>query len=271
MRISICMPVMGRPRMLAQAFHSILAQGYDDVELVIKDGDPEHPVMRDGALVAVLRCFSGDQIKYECGRDAGIFPALNNCLKRATGGILYFMCSDDLLCAGTFQTVSTIFEAEKFGGAFWLYGKTISADETGKTLGVDGEQTTLEELLQKNRIGQPSVFWNRAMLNLAGNFDSRYRFAADYDMWLRFWKHRPPLFLDQTLGIFRHHAGSDTQIHPAETNAMALKVSLRHQQFSPILARARSRWVDKQAYGWNETPLSHDELQRMQVEPGWAP
>ena len=271
MCVSICMPVMHRPRMLAQALHSILAQGYDDVELVIKDGDPEQPVTRDERVVAALRCFHGDQIKYECGHDAGIFPALNNCLKRATGDILYFMCSDDLLCAGALQTANTVFEAERFGGAFWMYGKTISADETGKTLGVDGEQITLDDLLLHNRIGQPSVFWNRAMLDLAGNFDSRYRFAADYDMWLRFWKHRQPLFVDQPLGIFRHHDGSDTQIHPVETDAMARKVSLRHNLLGPILARARSRWVDRRAYGWDATPLSHDELQRMQVEPGWAP
>ena len=58
MRISVCMPVMGRPRMLAQAFHSILAQGYDDVELVIKDGDPEHPVTREDCVVNALRGFS---------------------------------------------------------------------------------------------------------------------------------------------------------------------------------------------------------------------
>src|SRR4029077_14947071 len=105
---------------------------------------------------SALRCFREGQIKYECGYDAGIFPALNNCLKRATGDILYFMCSDDLLCAGALQSISKIFETERFGGAFWLYGKTISADETGKTLGVDGEQIELERLLQKNCIGQPS-------------------------------------------------------------------------------------------------------------------
>jgi hypothetical protein len=178
------------------------------------------------------------------------------------------MCSDDLICPGTFQTVNSIFEKERFGGAFWLYGKTISADETGKALGIDGEQTTFDDLLQHNRIGQPSVFWNRAMLELAGNFDIRYRFAADYDMWLRFWKHRQPMFVDQTLGVFRHHDGSDTQIHPAETDAMAAKVSLRHQMFAPVLARARSRWVDRRAYGWEETPLSHDELQKMRIELG---
>jgi glycosyltransferase involved in cell wall biosynthesis len=270
MKISICLPVMGRPRMLAQALHSILAQGYEDTELVIKDGDPANPVCLDADVSNVSRCFR-NEIQYEVGKDAGIFAALNNCLARATGDILYFMCSDDLLCPGAFQTVNSIFEKERFGGAFWVYGKTISADETGKTLGVDGDLTSLGELLQKNRIGQPSVFWNRAMLTLAGNFDTRYRYTADYDMWLRFWKHRQPLFVEQTLGVFRHHEGSTTQMNSAATDIEAAKVSMRHQQFSPVLARARNRWVDRRAYEGDAVPLSHDELQKMRVSPGWTP
>ena len=261
MRISVCMPVMGRGKMLSQALYSIFMQGHEDVEIVLKDGDPDHRVTDDpyvqGALASQPR---GMTVNYEVGHDAGIFPALNNCLKRATGDILYFMCSDDLLCPGAFQAVISAFEAERFGGIYWLYGKTISADETGKTLGIDGAQTTLEELSLHNRIGQPSVFWNRQMMNLAGNFDSRYRFAADYDMWLRFWKLREPLFLDQTLGIFRHHEGSDTQIHPTETNAMARKVSLRHAIMGKVISSARAQWVINQVYKGEPLPLSHDDI-----------
>lgn len=258
MRISVCMPVMGRPRMLAQALHSILAQNYDDVELILKDGSSSDPVTQYDCVHKALRCFKANQIKYAGGPDGGIFPALNDCLSRSTGSILYFMCSDDLLCAGAFQSVNQTFENERFGGAFWLYGKTVSADETGKTLGIDGEQTTLAELIQRNRIGQPSVFWNRPMLQLAGNFDTRYRFAADYDMWIRFWKLRPPLFLEQTLGIFRHHEGSDTQIHPIETEAVARKVSLRHLYLGDIINRARNRYIHRKLYDGADMPLSHD-------------
>jgi glycosyltransferase involved in cell wall biosynthesis len=258
MRISVCMPVMGRPRMLAQALHSLLAQNYDNLELVLKDGDPNDPVIQYDCVHKALQCFGEKQIKYACGHDGGIFPALNDCLKRSTGDILYFMCSDDLLCAGAFQSVNRVFEDDRFGGAFWLYGKTISADENGKTLGIDGESTTLADLIQRNRIGQPSVFWNRAMLKLAGDFDTRYRFAADYDMWIRFWKSRPPLFLEQTLGIFRHHAGSDTQIHPVETGAVAAKVSLRHLYLGDVINRARNRYIHRKLYNGEDMPLSHD-------------
>lgn len=246
---------MGRERMLAQALYSLLMQDYDDLELVIKDGDPDNPV-RD---IIALRCFKDEQVNYKVGKDGGIFAAVNDCLKRATGDILHFMCSDDLMCPGTLKSVNEIFERERFGGAYWLYGKTISADSECRTQGIDGEPTTLDALLEKNRIGQPAVFWNRAMMNLAGNFCTRYQYAADYDLWIRFWKRREPWFLDQTLGIFRHHEGSDTQIHQQETAAMAKRVSLRHQWWGGLIERAQNAFNERHAFD-DGYIAAHDDM-----------
>ena len=44
MKISICIPVYGREKMLAQAIHSILTQEHEDYEVILRDDDPENPV-----------------------------------------------------------------------------------------------------------------------------------------------------------------------------------------------------------------------------------
>lgn len=241
--------------MLRQALFSILMQGHADVELVIQDGQPESPTAEDPSVKPVLALFGG-RLNYLAGHDRGIFDAVNRALHRATGSILYFMCNDDLLCPGALEAVNAEFERERFGGPFWVYGQTVSADHTGKTLGVDGGLTTYEQLLVKNRLGQPAVFWNRKMMNLAGAFDPRYRHAADYELWLRFWKRRDPAYLGQTLGIFRHHAEQNTQVNSSLVEAEARRISVRHQSFNSLIASARNIHQGRKAYGGQPIPES---------------
>jgi glycosyltransferase involved in cell wall biosynthesis len=255
MKISICMPVFGRSRMLRQALLSILGQGHEDYELVLQDGNVAEPVVNDPQVQSVLALMEG-RVRYSCGRDHGIFDAVNKALARSTGPVLYFMCGDDLLCPGSLEAVSVEFERERFGGPMWLHGQTISADHTGKTLGVDGGPTTRSELLVKNRLGQPAVFWNRKLMDLAGMFDLRYRHAADYDLWLRFWARRDPLYLNQTLGVFRHHPAQNTKVNAVLVEEEAQKIALRHQGLEAVITRSRNIFQARRAYGGEEIPTT---------------
>ena len=228
-----------RARVFCDAVYSILLQGYDDFELVVQDGDVKSPVVEDENVKAILPLL-GDRFHYHCGVDRGIFDGLNRALKRATGEILYFFCSDDLLCPGALIAVDQVFSNERFGGPFWLYGKTISADVTGKTLGIDGEPMTYEMLLEHNRIGQPAVFWNRKLMNLAGSFDPRYRCSADYELWLRFWARVEPCFLNQTLGVFRHHDDQYSNVNSKKIDVETRKISERHRSFREMIMLTRN-------------------------------
>jgi glycosyltransferase involved in cell wall biosynthesis len=233
--------------MLCQALHSILLQGHDDVELVINDGGPDRPVLQDPLVRQVLNLF-GPKQSLEIGHDGGIFHAVNKCLKRATGDILYFMCDDDLLCPGALAAVSEAFERERFGGPYWVYGQTISAHITGRTQGIDGCSTTLDRMLVHNRLGQPAVFWNRNMMNLAGMFDTRFKWAADYDLWLRFWKCREPEFIGQTLGLHRHHEEQATRVNAADVEREAKMISWRQRSLTAVASQARTTLMSRKFY-----------------------
>jgi hypothetical protein len=170
------------------------------------------------------------------------------------------MCSDDMLCPGALQTVNDVFIADRFGGAMWVYGKTISADLMGRAQGIDGEPPNWSHMRNANCIGQPSVFWNRAMMDLAGMFDLRYKHAADYDLWLRFWKQRDPAYINHTLGIFCHHENQNTSVNSRATEAEARNIAWRHSVFGDVIARARAIWMNKQIYGGQEMPRSSDDI-----------
>lgn len=243
MKVSVCIPAYHRPHMLCQAILSVLGQDAD-IEIVIRDDDPQQPVVENDEVRKVFQ-FCGERLVYlKDTSHIGTFSGVSNAvLARATGEILYLMGSDDLLAPGALYSVQEVFEKDRFGGPLWLYGKTVSVDSNLCRIGIDGEPTTYEKLLQKNRIGCPSVFWNRNMMNLVGRLDPRYRWAADYDLWLRMWEIVPPVFLDRELGIFRHHDEHMSTIRAQEIEKEAARISQRHRHCRDIIRRGRLRQI----------------------------
>ena len=234
-----------------QALYSILLQEHENYEVIIRDDDPIQPINPK---------LPDDRFRYVIESHLGTIAVANATFKYATGDILYLMGSDDLLAPGALYAVNEAFESDRFGGPCWLYGKTVSVSPHLRVQGIDGAPTTFQQLLKANCIGLPSTFWNRKIMNLAGPFDDRYKWAADYDMWLRFWRIREPIFLDQELGVYRHHSPRTSTEKLDEIEKEAAQISWRHTNMGDVLSRARSRWITKRAYGGDETPLSHDEI-----------
>jgi hypothetical protein len=257
-RISLCIPVFGREKMLVQTLHSVLMQEHQDFEVVIRDDNPDRPVQDDPEVSKVFTLL-GARLKYAIGEHLGTFSKVANAtVAHATGDIMGFLLSDDLLAPSALHTINETFEADTFGGAMWMYGKTISTDHHLSFIGIDGTDATFEEMLRRNRVGCPSTFWNRKMLDLVGTFDTRYKWACDYDMWIRFWKQRKPTFVNREIGIFRHHAHQMSTEQSAEIEEEARKISLRHTYLGDVVHRARNRYNLRKFYGGADMPLSHD-------------
>jgi hypothetical protein len=183
---------------------------------------------------------------------------VNDCLARARGDLFYFMGDDDMLAPGALRAVRERIERERFREPFWLYGRTVSADDSGKTLGIDGSVSSYGQMIEHNRIGGPSVFWSRGIAAISGNFDTRYRYAADYDLWLRLWRIREPEFIDQALGVYRHHEGQTSVAKRDELEREAKTISVRHRNLADTIYRARAVHESRRAYGAEGFPPERD-------------
>lgn len=261
MVISLCIPAYGREKMLMQAIYSVLIQEHQDWEIIIRDDCPENPV-GNNSDVRRLFDFLGSRLRYFIEPHLGTYSQVANAtLKQASGDILAMLASDDMLHPNTLRLVNQAFEEERFGGAFWLYGQTVSVDHNLKfTGGIDGAPITYENLLKQNSIGVPSTFWNREMMQLAGMFDTRYKWAADYDLWLRFWRYREPRFIAEPFGIFRHHTHQTSKERAVEVEDEARRISVRHSTMGTLIFRARSIQLTKQAYEGGEMPRANDDI-----------
>src|SRR5882762_4596358 len=96
MKFSICLPVFDRPAMLANALRTVLRQTHNNLEVVVKDGCLARPARQDEEIRAAFHAL-GPRVRYVLSADRGIFPAVNEALRCATGDVLYLMNSDDEL------------------------------------------------------------------------------------------------------------------------------------------------------------------------------
>jgi glycosyltransferase involved in cell wall biosynthesis len=206
--VSVVMPSLDQRPFVERTLTSILSQRGDfDLELVVQDGGST-----DGTL-EVLERHRG-RISLVVERDAGQADAVNRALSRARGEIVGWVNSDDLLRPGAIQAAVEAFRAAP--GALWLHGRCDIVDEQDRIIrrpvaaykDFRARRHKLEALLVENYVSQMTVFWRRSLLDRVGLLDSSLRYTFDYDLWLRFARVAPPLWLDRTLAAFRWHVSS---------------------------------------------------------------
>ena len=214
--------------MLYQSIKSVLEQTHQDWELIIKDGCLNSPAIRNFDISAAI-AKNKDRIKYILTSDSGITNALNQALQNCTGDVIFEMNDDDMLYDNNvLSTVKNAF-GESLDGEKWLYAKMVYIDKDGKEGGAGGRPTSLDELLENNTICQPTVFWSRIMFGQVGYFDEHFKLAQDYDYWIRLWKIKEPVFLDEFVAKYRLHEGSITSSRGGEQSADAQKVKEKHR------------------------------------------
>ena len=206
--VSVVMPSLDQRPFVERTLTSILSQRGDfDLELVVQDGGST-----DGTL-EVLERFR-DRVSLVVERDAGQADAVNRALSRARGEIVGWVNSDDLLRPGAIQAAVEAFRAAP--GALWLHGRCDIIDEQDRIIrrpvaaykDFRARRHRLEALLVENYVSQMTVFWRRSLLDRVGLLDPSLRYTFDYDLWLRFARVAPPLWLDRTLAAFRWHVSS---------------------------------------------------------------
>jgi len=200
MKISAFMPTFNRPDFIVKAVEAILAQDYDNFEIIVKDGGDsiEHLLPKDA------------RIRYIGGRDRGITDAMNQAMAKATGDIFVWANDDDLIAPGTFR-----FVIDNIGGHKWLVGRILMGDQ------LYGETYNYERLKQNNIVPQPAVYWKRDLYNELGGMCEDQDLTSDYEYWLRIGKKYEPIWTDRVLANYTVHEGQITQKITGEQLAQA--------------------------------------------------
>jgi len=224
--VSVVIPAYNCARYVGEAVESVLAQTYQNWEIVVVDSSS------DGTK-DVLRPFMG-RLTYLYQAPRGVAAARNAGITGASGEFVAFLDADDAWMPGflecgiralnRYPTAALAFsngyrtdphgrtlrpllptEPEAFWGWIGKYGNLASGVVEGHWYG---------QLLMRNFVHTSSVTVRKACLDGTGGFDEGLSYGDDYDLWLQLARRNKFVFVNAPLATYRLHAeglsGSDS-------------------------------------------------------------
>lgn len=225
MKFSIVTCTWNSAAYLRQCIDSVRSQSYQNLECIFVDGGS-----KDDTLKIIES--SPMEKKIANGVSGGIALAMNKGIEMATGDVIFHLHSDDYLAhPHVLQRVATEFSNNP---ALWLFGRCLS-DIAGELLPESYviPKYNYRYLLKRNFIPHPATFIRKELFDKVGFFDTKLKYAMDYDMWLRAGRIAEPIQLDEHLSVFRRHAGSLSTANPKAVLDEDYGVRLRHSSRAP--------------------------------------
>lgn len=179
MRITIVTPSFNQASFLEETIQSILAQNYEDLEYFIIDGGST-----DGS-VEIIKKYEKHLTYWVSEKDNGQSEALNKGFRRATGEVLTWINSDDILLPGALQAAADAFS--KAGPEIGLiYGGARLFDDNGPLQDIFHTSTPCPEAYTAGMIfAQPASFFRREALEEVGLINEGLHYGMDYDLFCR--------------------------------------------------------------------------------------
>jgi GT2 family glycosyltransferase len=269
--VSILTPSFNQARFLAENLRSIAAQTRPVDEHVVADGGST-----DGSRE--LLAAAPPPVRWVSERDGGQADALNKALAMARGDVIGWLNSDDVYRPDAVERALDAFADDP--ALDMVYGHSEKIDADGRVIGrVDAYPVDLEQLLAYATIPQPSCFFRRRALDRVGGVDASFRYAMDYDLWLRLGLHGTRWrSIDAVLAGFRLHGDSKSTSETARfypeierTTAAALASPLLPPALAARRRELRRRFhtgIGIAAYANLDVPRARQHLvQALAIDP----
>ena len=194
-KVSIVTPSYNQAQYLERTMCSILDQDYPDIEYIVMDGGST-----DGS-VEIIKKYADRLAYWQSQPDGGQTAAICAGFEHATGEILMYLNSDDMLFPGA---VSAYVEAYQ-KGAEWGLGRLHIIDEHDELIAKRPIYPFTLSDLWHNRyiIPQEATFFSRELHDKCGGFDPSYHYSMDYHMWLRMASYAAPVRVHRYTAAFR--------------------------------------------------------------------
>jgi len=201
MRVSIVTPSYNQGEYLERTLLSVLGQNYHDLEYIVVDGnssDESQPILQKHSQTLHTLIVEPD---------GGQAEAINKGFAVATGEILGFLNSDDVLLPGTVEFLADYFAAHPDVDA--VYSNRIFIDEHDQLSGFWVLPPHWDYCMCRwDFIPQETCFWRRSLLEQVGPLNEDLDFAIDYDLFVRMMRHGRFQRISRFLAAFRRHPDS---------------------------------------------------------------
>lgn len=197
-RVSIIIPTHNRKAFVREAVDSVLAQTFEDYELIVVDDGSV-----DGTKEALKKY--EDRLHYVYQANQGVSTARNCGLAYSTGEFIAFLDSDDLWLPKKLA-IQVIFMDQHpdaqicYTDELWIRGG-VRVNPKKRHAKYSGE--IYPHCLPLCIISPSSALMRRGLFEQVGAFDPRLPVCEDYDLWLRVATRFPVFFIPQRLIVKR--------------------------------------------------------------------
>jgi glycosyltransferase involved in cell wall biosynthesis/SAM-dependent methyltransferase len=203
-RISIVTPSFNQGKFIERTVRSVLLQHYPNLEYILMDGGSTDETLDRLAPYK-------EQFSYFISEpDEGQADAIATGFARSSGEIMAYLNSDDMLAPDALHFVAHFFRDHP--NIDWIYSHRCIVDDEDRVTWYWILPPHLSFLMRRwDYIPQETCFWRRSLFEKTGNIDRSYRFAMDYDLFVRFMNKGRGRRLNRFLGAFRDHSTSKTK------------------------------------------------------------
>jgi glycosyltransferase involved in cell wall biosynthesis len=229
--VSIVTPSFNHAPFLERTLTSVLGQNYPRLEFIVQDGGSHDDTPQ------ILERYRRQLHRAVSAPDRGQTNALNLGFAHASGEILAYLNSDDVLLPGALPYVVRYFHDHPAVDV--VYGHRIFIDSKDQEVGrwvLPPHSNSM--LIWADYVPQETMFWRRRIWDQVGaRFDESFQFAMDWDLLLRFREAGAKMVrLPRFLGAFRVHD---------EQKSQAQLATIGDREMTRLRRRCHGRDVDR--------------------------
>ncbi len=228
---SIVTPSYNQGQFIEETINSVFSQAGDFyIDYVVVDGgstDNTVDILRKYEELLkenryFLRC-KGITYRWVSERDRGQYPAITKGFGMTRGEIMAWLNSDDMYTPWAFKTVLDV--CNRFPSVEWVTGMRTVWNSRGMMVGVAPDVLFNRKLIRNgfyplrhhSFIQQESTFWKRSLWErIGGKVDESLGLAADFNLWMDFFRHTNLYQVHAILGGFRTHFDQKTTFRKKE-------------------------------------------------------
>lgn len=200
-RISIVTPSYNQGQFIEETIRSILLQGYPDLEYIVMDGGSTDE------SVAIIEKYSPWLTHWASEKDRGQSDAIMKGVRQATGSIIHWINSDDLLTELALAEVAVLSD----GGIVIAATGVINFADDQTQLVCNANVTKDSWIRGRTTYHQPGFWLNRSAWESAGSLPISLNYAFDLAHLFQVMKRSPQILYGRSATVrFRLHPSSKT-------------------------------------------------------------
>lgn len=162
---------------ISQAISSVLKQNYKNLELIIVDGKSN-----DGTTDIIRSFLYDNRVRFISEEDDGIYDAMNKGVTLSKGEVISFLNSDDWYEEDALKHINEFLNNKD---CEIVVGQTANIIDSRKIVRKVSCNANTESIHYMVNFSHQGVFAKKKCFSLIGDFNKKYKIAADYDWIIR--------------------------------------------------------------------------------------